>query len=106
MIADSHLKEPNGDLEVSSLCQRSSLTDLSVSQIKFLRTTYGSRLNVFAPINDLSSLSKGGIRGRSLDIVKNDMTLAGGQILGDEYSDHVVRVLSLSRFPLAHEVLI
>jgi len=34
------------------------------------------------------------------------MTLAGGQILGDEYSDHVVRVLSLPQFPLAHMTLI
>ncbi|KAF9648669.1 hypothetical protein BDM02DRAFT_3269263 [Thelephora ganbajun] len=61
------------------------------NQIKFLRTTYGSRLNVFAPINDLSSLSKGGIESRGFDSVKKDVTLAGGQILGDEYSDHVVR---------------
>ena len=78
----------------------------SASQIKFLRTTYGSRLNVFAPINDLSSLSKSGVGGRSLDIVKNDMTLAGGQILGDEYSDHVVRVLGFSQSSLVHVTLI
>ena len=33
------------------------------------------------------------------------MTLAGGQILGDEYSDHVVRVTGLSLFPFVHEAL-
>ena len=33
------------------------------------------------------------------------MTLAGGRILGDEYSDHVVRVLGLSRSSLALEAL-
>ena len=33
------------------------------------------------------------------------MTLAGGQILGDEYSDHVVKVLCLSLFHSAHEAL-
>lgn len=69
---------------------------LLASQIKFLRTTYGSRLNVFAPINDLSSLSKRSIEARGFEGVKDDVTLAGGQILGDEYSDHVVKVLYLS----------
>ena len=78
----------------------------SASQIKFLRTTYGSRLNVFAPINDLSSLSKGGIESRGISSVKDDVTLAGGQILGDEYSDHVVRVLGLLWLLFAHEALI
>lgn len=98
MIANRYPKEPDGDLEVSGQFQRLPVIYLffSGSQIKFLRTTYGSRLNVFAPINDLSSLSKGHIESRYLGSVKNDMTLAGGQILGDEYSDHVVRVLGLS----------
>ena len=54
----------------------------------FLRKSHGSRLNVFAPINDLSALSKSGADHRALS---TDLTVAGGQILGDEYSDHVVR---------------
>ena len=59
----------------------------------FLRKTYGSRLNVFQPINDLSSLSKSGSEARALvPGQKNDVAIAGGQILGDEYSDHVVKV--------------
>lgn len=58
----------------------------------FLRKSYGSRLNVFAPINDLSHLSKTGSQERALvPGQKNDVAIAGGQILGDEYSDHVVR---------------
>ncbi|RDB25649.1 Paladin [Hypsizygus marmoreus] len=62
------------------------------NQIKFLRRSYGSRLNVFSPINDLSSLSKSGSEVRSLvPGKKNDVAIAGGQILGDEYSDHVVK---------------
>lgn len=62
------------------------------NQIKFLRKSYGSRLNVFNPINDLSSLSKSGFEDRSLVAgKKNDLAIAGGQILGDEYSDHVVK---------------
>lgn len=82
------------------------MTDFcSASQIKFLRTTHGSRLNVFAPINDLSSLSKGGIERRGFDSLKKDVTLAGGQILGDEYSDHVVRVIGLSPFSFIRDVL-
>ncbi|KAG6856508.1 hypothetical protein H0H87_003701 [Tephrocybe sp. NHM501043] len=62
------------------------------NQIKFLRKTYGSRLNVFAPVNDLSSLSKSGFEARSLvPGKKNDVAISGGQVLGDEYSDHVVK---------------
>ncbi|KAF8969228.1 inositol hexakisphosphate-domain-containing protein [Flammula alnicola] len=62
------------------------------TQIKFLRKQYGSRLNVFAPVNDLSSLSKSSSTTRSLlPGKKNDVAIAGGQILGDEYSDHVVK---------------
>ncbi|KAJ7707320.1 inositol hexakisphosphate-domain-containing protein [Mycena rosella] len=62
------------------------------NQIKFLRKSYGSRLNVFAPINDLSSLSKTNWEDRALvPGKKNDVAIAGGQILGDEYSTHVVK---------------
>ncbi|TFK40212.1 inositol hexakisphosphate-domain-containing protein [Crucibulum laeve] len=62
------------------------------TQVTFLRKSYGSRLNVFAPVNDLSSLSKSGSQERSLvPGKKNDVAIAGGQILGDEYSDHVVK---------------
>uniref|UniRef100_A0A8H7Y3N0 Inositol hexakisphosphate-domain-containing protein n=1 Tax=Psilocybe cubensis TaxID=181762 RepID=A0A8H7Y3N0_PSICU len=62
------------------------------TQIKFLRKQYGSRLNVFAPVNDLSSLSKSSSTTRSLlPGKKNDVAISGGQILGDEYSDHVVK---------------
>jgi hypothetical protein len=59
----------------------------------FLRKLSGSKLNVFAPVNDLSSLSKSGSEDRSLVAgQKNDVAITGGQILGDEYSDHVVKV--------------
>ncbi|KAK7006097.1 inositol hexakisphosphate-domain-containing protein [Favolaschia claudopus] len=62
------------------------------NQIKFLRKSYGSRLNVFAPINDLSSLSKTNWDDRALVAgQKNDVAISGGQILGDEYSKHVVK---------------
>ncbi|KAF8174466.1 hypothetical protein K438DRAFT_117488 [Mycena galopus ATCC 62051] len=62
------------------------------NQVKFLRKSYGSRLNVFAPINDLSSLSKTHWADRALvPGKKNGVAIAGGQILGDEYSKHVVK---------------
>ncbi|KAF9029800.1 ankyrin [Hymenopellis radicata] len=52
----------------------------------------GARLNVLAPINDLSALSKSGSTGRALvPDTKNDMAISGGEILGDEYSTHVVK---------------
>jgi hypothetical protein len=58
-------------------------------------------LNVFAPVNDLSTLSKTGSATRSLlPGRKNDVAIAGGQILGDEYSDHVVKVNPL-KFPFS-----
>ncbi|KAF7295972.1 hypothetical protein MKEN_01411800 [Mycena kentingensis (nom. inval.)] len=59
------------------------------NQIKFLRKSY---LNVFAPISDLSSLSKSKFEERTLVAGRNnDVAIAGGQILGDEYSTHVVK---------------
>lgn len=62
------------------------------NQVMFLRKSYGSRLNVFAPINDLSNLSKSGSEDQALvPGQRNDVAIAGGQILGDEYSDHVIR---------------
>jgi hypothetical protein len=64
------------------------------NQITFLRRSHGSRLNVFAPVNDLSALSKSGGVDKAGTLVagqKNDVAIAGGQILGDEWSDHVVK---------------
>lgn len=59
----------------------------------FLRKSRGSRLNVFAPVNDLSLLSRSGAEDKSLVAgQKNDVEITGGQLLGDEYSDHVVKV--------------
>lgn len=66
---------------------------IQYSQIMFLRKSHGSRLNVFTPINDLSALSKSGADHRALlPGQQNDVAIAGGKILGDEYSDHVVKV--------------
>ncbi|KAI8980087.1 inositol hexakisphosphate-domain-containing protein [Trametes punicea] len=62
------------------------------TQVTFLRKSHGSRLNVFLPISDLSALSKTGAADRALlPSHHGDLTIAGGQILGDEYSDHVNR---------------
>ncbi|KAG2359074.1 inositol hexakisphosphate-domain-containing protein [Suillus spraguei] len=62
------------------------------NQVKFLRKTFGSRLNIFAPVNDLSLLSRSRAEDKSLVAgQKNDVEIAGGRLLGDEYSDHVVK---------------
>ncbi|KAK7031227.1 hypothetical protein VNI00_013643 [Paramarasmius palmivorus] len=63
------------------------------NQIKFLRKSIsGLRLNVFAPVTDLSALSRSGSQGRALvPGKKNDVAISGGEILGDEYSIHVVK---------------
>jgi hypothetical protein len=59
----------------------------------FLRKSRGSRLNVFAPVNDLSLLSRSQAEDKSLVAgQKNDVEIAGGQLLGDEYSEHFVKV--------------
>ena len=59
----------------------------------YLRKIYGSRLNVFAPVHDLSAMSRTGSEGIPAAAgLRNDVTIAGGQILGDEYTDHVVKV--------------
>ncbi|KAL5486072.1 hypothetical protein ACEPAI_7116 [Sanghuangporus weigelae] len=62
------------------------------NQVVYLRKSRGSRLNVFAPVHDLSGLSKSGSEIHpAAKGVKRDVTVAGGQVLGDEYTDHVVK---------------
>ncbi|KAN0134590.1 Inositol hexakisphosphate domain containing protein [Lactarius tabidus] len=61
------------------------------NQVLFLRKSYGTRLSIFSPVNDLSSLSKSGLRRSLVRGQTNDVAISGGQILGDEYSDHVVK---------------
>ncbi|KAG8213255.1 inositol hexakisphosphate-domain-containing protein [Butyriboletus roseoflavus] len=62
------------------------------NQVMFLRKSRGSRLNVFAPTHDLSLLSRSGAVDKSLVAgQKNNVEIAGGQLLGDEYSDLVVK---------------
>jgi hypothetical protein len=65
---------------------------MNISQVLFLRQSYGTRLNIFSPVNDLSSLSKFSPRRSLVRGQRNDVAITGGQVLGDEYSDHVVKV--------------
>ena len=61
--------------------------------MKFLRKGDAFKLSVFAPVTDLSSLSKSSAVERAVVAGrKNDLAISGGRVLGDEYSDHVVRV--------------
>jgi hypothetical protein len=90
--------DPNRNIKVSQASLIASYIPNKApisSQITFLRKSHGSRLNVFAPVNDLSALSKTGSVDRANALVagqKNDVAIAGGQIMGDEWSDHVVKV--------------
>lgn len=66
------------------------------SQVLFLRQSFGTRLSIFSPVNDLSSLSKSGPQRSLVRGQTNDVAISGGQVLGDEYSDHVVKVRILT----------
>jgi hypothetical protein len=80
-------------LQVPGLC----LFLTYLSQVTFLRKTRGSRLNIFAPLSDLSSLAKTGSEGSPLEAgPRNDIAVSGGQVLGDEWTTHVVEVFLLS----------
>jgi protein-tyrosine phosphatase len=61
------------------------------NQVLYLRESYGTRLSIFSPVNDLSSLSKSSPRRSLVRGQMNDVAISGGQVLGDEYSDHVVK---------------
>jgi Inositol hexakisphosphate len=67
----------------------------SSSQVLFLRKSHGTRLSIFSPVNDLSSLSRSGPQRSLIRGQTNDVAISGGQVLGDEYSDHVVKVCPL-----------
>ncbi|KAK7690552.1 hypothetical protein QCA50_005650 [Cerrena zonata] len=91
IIAYANYVESQGDFSQTFSDWLKTRTEIW-NQITFLRKVYGSRLNVFAPVNDLSTLSKSSGETRALTAgPSNDVAISGGQILGDEYSDHVVK---------------
>ncbi|RXK36343.1 hypothetical protein M231_06380 [Tremella mesenterica] len=66
------------------------------NQIKTMRRQGGNRLFAFAPINDLSLISRstdfeGQSRSRMSGSRIGDVNLQGGKILGDEWADYVVK---------------
>ncbi|RXW20324.1 hypothetical protein EST38_g5530 [Candolleomyces aberdarensis] len=81
-----------GRLFAADVCGLAEDSVRDMDPISFLRKASGSKLNVFVPVNDLSSLSKTGLEARALvPGTKNNVAISGDQILGDEYSDHVVK---------------
>lgn len=64
------------------------------SQIKIIRRQGGNRLFAFAPVNDLSLISKSSdaLDGRDGSYAerRKDGDVHGAQILGDEWAEHVV----------------
>ncbi|KAJ2917433.1 hypothetical protein MD484_g2993, partial [Candolleomyces efflorescens] len=92
MIAFANFIETTADSSQQTFADWLKARSEIWTQISFLRKASGSKLNVFVPVNDLSSLSKSGLETRALlPGTKNDVAISGGQILGDEYSDHVVK---------------
>ena len=86
------------DLQVGSrmLTHCSAHSHEYFSQVLFLRQSFGTRLSIFSPVNDLSSLSKISPQRSLIRGQTNDVAISGGQVLGDEYSDHVVKVRFLT----------
>nr|XP_031859044.1 uncharacterized protein CI109_005550 [Kwoniella shandongensis]KAA5526116.1 hypothetical protein CI109_005550 [Kwoniella shandongensis] len=60
------------------------------NQIKVLRRSGGNRLFAFAPVNDLSLISKSSEMGDSDFNRRRDVDVQGGKVLGDEWAEHVV----------------
>ncbi|KAH7106320.1 inositol hexakisphosphate-domain-containing protein [Auriculariales sp. MPI-PUGE-AT-0066] len=58
------------------------------NQVMFLRKSSGSRLNVFAPVNDLSSVSATGAEFQIWG--PRSVNLSGGATMGDEWTAHVL----------------
>jgi len=50
-----------------------------------------SRLEIFAPIEDLSLISRGSRKGRLDALIENELGISGGQVVGDEWADLVVK---------------
>lgn len=60
-------------------------------------------LSVFAPVADLSAISRSGVEGRASGTDgrrKREVELmsGGAQVLGDEWADHVVKARSRNRY--------
>jgi hypothetical protein len=62
-----------------------------------MRRHGGNRLFAFAPVNDLSVISRssdlaeGSSRGKIIDQRMRDVDIQGGKVLGDEWAEHVVQ---------------
>ncbi|WVR08265.1 hypothetical protein IAU60_005312 [Kwoniella sp. DSM 27419] len=60
------------------------------NQIKVLRRSGGNRLFAFAPVNDLTAISRSSEFGEKGPSSRRDVDVQGGKVLGDEWAEHVV----------------
>ncbi|WWC93062.1 uncharacterized protein L201_008027 [Kwoniella dendrophila CBS 6074] len=60
------------------------------NQIKIMRRSGGNRLFAFAPVNDLSLISRSSELGEKGISARRDLEMSGGKVLGDEWAEHVV----------------
>ncbi|WWC73457.1 uncharacterized protein I206_107427 [Kwoniella pini CBS 10737] len=60
------------------------------NQIKVMRRSGGDRLFAFAPVNDLSLISRSSEIAEKGLSARHDLEMSGGKVLGDEWAEHVV----------------
>nr|XP_019043261.1 hypothetical protein I302_07836 [Kwoniella bestiolae CBS 10118]OCF22191.1 hypothetical protein I302_07836 [Kwoniella bestiolae CBS 10118] len=60
------------------------------NQIKVMRRSGGNRLFAFAPVNDLSLISRSSELAERGMSVRSDLEMSGAKVLGDEWAEHVV----------------
>ncbi|WRT69446.1 uncharacterized protein IL334_006432 [Kwoniella shivajii] len=60
------------------------------NQIKVMRRSGGNRLFAFAPVNDLSLISRSSELAEKGISARHDLEMQGGKVLGDEWAEHVV----------------
>ncbi|KZT53703.1 hypothetical protein CALCODRAFT_439779 [Calocera cornea HHB12733] len=60
------------------------------NQVRYMRKN-ANRLEIFAPVADLSAISRGSRKGQLDALIENELGISGGQVVGDEWADLVVK---------------
>ncbi|WWD04103.1 hypothetical protein V865_002168 [Kwoniella europaea PYCC6329] len=60
------------------------------NQIKIMRRSGGNRLFAFAPVNDLTLISRSSELAEKGSSARLDLEMVGAKVLGDEWAEHVV----------------
>ncbi|EJU05109.1 hypothetical protein DACRYDRAFT_93438 [Dacryopinax primogenitus] len=60
------------------------------NQVRYMRS-HANRLEIFAPVEDLSLISRGSRKGQIDHLIENELGISGGQVVGDEWADLAVK---------------